>query len=191
MSIELTYPEDYSREELINGEVVLMAPALPLHVRISGNIFGAFQHHLKGKKCAPIADGVTVFLSDTEHYVPDFMVVCDPDKIKRDGVHGAPDLVVEVLSKSTAKRDRWYKKLGYESAGVPEYWLVDPVHRSIEVYLLQEGRYIMDNLYTLFTQDDLDDMKPEERAAVVTEFKCHLFDDFVIPLDEVFREWFQ
>ena len=143
------------------------------------------------EKCAPIADGVTVFLSDTEHYFPDFMVVCDPDKIKRDGVHGAPDLVVEVLSKSTAKRDRWYKKRGYESAGVPEFWLVDPVHRSIEVYLLQEGRYVLDDVYTLFTQDDLDDMKPEERAAVVTEFKCHLFDDFVISLDEVFREWFQ
>ena len=105
MSIELTFPEDYSREELINGEVVLMAPALPPHVRISGNIFGSFLNYLKDKKCAPIADGVTVFLSDTEHYVPDFMVVCDPDKIKRDGVHGAPDLVVEVLSKSTAKRD--------------------------------------------------------------------------------------
>ena len=191
MSIELTYPEDYSQEELINGEVVLMAPALPPHVRISGNILQLFGSRLRGKKCAPIAAGVTVFLSDAEHYVPDFMVVCDPDKIQRDGVHGAPDLVVEVLSKSTARRDRWYKMLGYESAGVPEYWLVDPVHRSIEVYLLQEGRYIMDNLYTLFTQDDLDDMKPEERAAVVTEFKCHLFDDFVIPLDEVFREWFQ
>lgn len=191
MSIELTFPEDYSREELINGEVVLMAPALPPHARISGNIFGSFLNYLKDKKCAPIADGVTVFLSDTEHYVPDFMVVCDPDKIKRDGVHGAPDLVVEVLSKSTAKRDRWYKKRGYESAGVPEFWLVDPVHRSIEVYLLQEGRYVLDDVYTLFTQDDLDDMKPEERAAVVTEFKCHLFDDFVISLDEVFREWFQ
>ena len=191
MSIELTFPEDYSREELINGEVVLMVPALPPHVRISGNIFGSFLNYLKDKKCAPIADGVTVFLSDTEHYVPDFMVVCDPDKIKRDGVHGAPDLVVEVLSKSTAKRDRWYKKRGYESAGVPELWLVDPVHRSIEVYLLQEGRYVLDDVYTLFTQDDLDDMKPEERAAVVTEFKCHLFDDFVISLDEVFREWFQ
>ena len=191
MSIELTFPEDYSREELINGEVVLMAPALPPHVRISGNIFGSFLNYLKDKKCAPIADGVTVFLSDTEHYVPDFMVVCDPDKIKRDGVHGAPDLVVEVLSKSTAKRDRWYKKRGYESAGVPEFWLVDPVYRSIEVYLLQEGRYVLDDVYTLFTQDDLDDMKPEERAAVVTEFKCHLFDDFVISLDEVFREWFQ
>ena len=69
MSIELTFPEDYSREELINGEVVLMAPALPPHVRISGNIFGSFLNYLKDKKCAPIADGVTVFLSDTEHYV--------------------------------------------------------------------------------------------------------------------------
>jgi len=131
-----------------------------------------------------------VFLSDTEHYVPDFMVVCDPDKIKRDGVHGAPDLVVEVLSKSTAKRDRWYKKRGYESAGVPEFWLVDPVHRSIEVYLLQKGRYVMDNLYTLFSQDDLEMMTDRERAEVVTEFKCHLFDDLIIRLEDVFYRLF-
>ena len=49
----------------------------------------------------------------------------------------------------------------------------------------------MDNLYTLFSQDDLEMMTDRERAEVVTEFKCHLFDDFVISLDEVFREWFQ
>ena len=47
---------------------------------------------------------------------------------------------------------------------------------DLKKILLQEGRYVLDDVYTLFTQDDLDDMKPEERAAVVTEFKCHLFD---------------
>lgn len=191
MSIEPAYLEDDFREELINGEVVLMAPASPPHVRIAGNIFRIFANRLEGKKCAAVADGVTVFLSDTERYVPDFMVVCDREKIQRDGVHGAPDLTVEVLSPSTAKRDRWYKKQGYEAAGVPELWLVDPLHRSVEVYLLQEGRYVLDNVYTLFEQEDLDMMTARERAEVVTQFQCRLFDGFTIRLEDVFREWFQ
>ena len=147
MSIELTFPEDYSREELINGEVVLMAPALPPHVRISGNIFGSFLNYLKDKKCAPIADGVTVFLSDTEHYVPDFMVVCDPDKIKRDGVHGAPDLVVEILSPSTGVHDKGRKKRVYERCGVSEYWIVSPEALTVEVFLLEDGRFIVQGFY--------------------------------------------
>ena len=72
-------------------------------------------------------------------FVPDFMVVCDREKIKADGVHSAPDLVLEVLSPSTAKNDKGYKKSVYESSGVPEYWIVSPKEKSIEVYLLQDG----------------------------------------------------
>lgn len=189
VSIELAY-EDYRREELIGGKVVSMAPAASRHVLVSGNIFGLFHQYLWKKKCVPIADGMLVFLSDTEHYVPDFMVVCDPNKIRAQGVYGAPDLVVEVLSPSTARRDKWHKKNGYEAAGVPELWLVDPVNQSVEVYLLQEGRYVMDNLYTLFSQDDLEMMTEKERSEVVTEFKCHLFDDFTLRLEDVFRPWF-
>ena len=186
MSIELTFPEDYSREELINGEVVLMAPALPPHVRISGNIFGSFLNYLKDKKCAPIADGVTVFLSDTEHYVPDFMVVCDPDKIKRDGVHGAPDLVVEVLSPSTAKYDRGHKMRAYQRRGVREYWIVDPVNRAVEQYLLRDGTLELETIYAIFPGYALAKMTEEERAAIVTRFKCSLFDDFEIALEDIF-----
>ena len=187
MSIELTFPEDYSREELINGEVVLMAPALPPHVRISGNIFGSFLNYLKDKKCAPIADGVTVFLSDTEHYVPDFMVVCDPDKIKRDGVHGAPDLVAEVLSPGTAKNDRGPKMQVYESFGVKEYWLVSPMDKTIEQYLLQDGRLVFVEAYTVFPDYALAAMSDEELDSVITEFKCSLYDDLHIQLADVFE----
>ena len=73
---------------------------------------------------------------------------------------------------------------------MPEFWLVDPANRSIEVYLLQKGRYVMDNLYTLFSQDDLEMMTDRERAEVVTEFKCHLFDDLIIRLEDVFYRLF-
>ena len=186
VSAGFAYPEDYMREELISGEVVLMAPAATNHNRISYNLVALFGNYLKGKTCVPFGDNETVFLSKTEHYVPDFMVVCDPNKIKENGVYGAPDLVVEVLSKSTAKRDRWHKKQGYEAAGVSELWLVEPSTRAIEVYLLQEGRYVLDNIYTLFSETDLEMMTSRERSEIVTEFKCRLFDDFVLRLEDVF-----
>ena len=148
MDGNLAYQEE-RREELIGGKVVMMSPAATNHNLISGNIFHIFKTYLKGKKCIPFGDNEKVFLTSTDHYVPDFMVVCDRDKIKPDGVHGAPDLVVEVLSPSTAKYDRVHKKDVYEQSGVPEYWLVSPGDRSIEVYRLDGGKYVPHNVYTL------------------------------------------
>ena len=76
---------------------------------------------MKGRACIPFGDGVLVHLTDEDKFVPDVMVVCDRNKIKPDGVYGAPDLVVEVLSPSTVKNDKGYKKSIYESSGIPEY----------------------------------------------------------------------
>ena len=116
MSDNLAYQEE-RREELIGGKVVMMSPASTNHTFVSGNIHGIFWHYLKGKKCTPISDGSTVYLTDDDHFVPDFMVVCDPDKIKSDGIHGAPDLVVEVLSPSTMRNDKTRKKDVYARCG--------------------------------------------------------------------------
>ena len=84
MSGNLAY-QDERREELIDGKVVMMAPASSNHNRIAGNIFSMFHQYLKGRKCEPFGDGENVYLTDKDHFVPDFMVVCDPDKIKSDG----------------------------------------------------------------------------------------------------------
>ncbi len=189
MNTNLAYREE-PREELIDGKVVAMSPAATNHNRIAGMIYHTFQSYLKGKKCVPFPDGETVFLSDDNHFVPDAMIVCDRDKIKRNGIYGAPDLVVEVLSPATARNDKGHKKSVYESNGVPEYWIADPVHKSIEVYLLRDGRYTLDNLYALHSEEELEDMTEKERAAVVTEFKCHLYNDLVIRLDDIFGDLF-
>ena len=102
METNLAYQEEF-REELINGEIVAMSPAASNHNRIAGDIYGIFWNYLKGKKCEPFGDSEAVYLTETDHFIPDFMIVCDSDKIKSNGVHGAPDLVVEVLSPGTAK----------------------------------------------------------------------------------------
>ena len=189
MSDNLAYQEE-RREELIGGKVVMMAPASAEHVYTAGSIYNIFKNYLKGKNCIPFSDGLLVHLTDDNKFVPDMMVVCDRSKIKSDGVHGAPDLVVEVLSPSTAKDDRTRKKGVYEACGVPEYWLVSPTDKSIEVYLLESGKYILHDVYTVRPDWVLAQMTDEERSAVVTEFKCHLYDDLLIRLDDIFGDLF-
>ena len=189
MSDNLAYQEE-RREELIGGNVVMMSPASAEHVYTAGSIYTIFKNYLKGKNCIPFSDGLLVHLTDENKFVPDMMVVCDRSKIKSDGVHGAPDLVVEVLSPSTAKDDRTRKKEVYEACGVPEYWLVSPTDKSIEVYLLESGKYILHDVYTVRPDWVLKQMTDEERAAIVTEFKCHLYDDLIIRLDDIFGDLF-
>lgn len=94
-------------------------------------------------------DGTDVYLSDNDRVIPDVMIVWNRDIIKKDGIHGTPDLIVEVLSPSTAKNDKGYKKELHEKSGVKEYWIIDPVMRSIETYLLADGKYVLDEFYAL------------------------------------------
>lgn len=189
MNENLAYQQE-RREELIGGKIVMMSPASTKHNCISGNIYYIFRHYLKGKKCIPFGDGEKVFLTSTDHYVPDFMIVCDRDKIKPDGVYGAPDLVVEILSPSTGTFDKVQKKSVYEKCGVPEYWIVSPEAKSIDVYLLKDGRLELEHFYSLYEDWMLKQMTEDERAAIVTEFKCHLYDDLTIRLDDVFCDLF-
>lgn len=86
------------RQELIDGKVVATSPRPSFnHSRVASNIFRIFDNHLYGKKRTPITDGMDLYLDGNNQFVPGFIIVCDPDKIKPDGIHGAPDLVAEVL----------------------------------------------------------------------------------------------
>lgn len=175
--------QDEPRDELINGQIVMMSPRPSnSHCTVAENLFFIFRKHLQGRTCRPLADGRDVYLTKKDRFVPDFMVVCDPDKVKYNGVYGAPDLVVEVLSPSTAKRDRGYKKQVYEQCGVREYWLVNVAEKSVEQYLLAEGRLELAEVYTL----PPDYLTEEEKEPYITEFKCSLYDDLLIKLEDVF-----
>ncbi len=186
MSSNLAYQDEF-REELINGKTVAMSPRPAFnHNRISFNIAHMFANFLKGRTCTPIADGMDLFLTDKDWFIPDMMVVCDRSKIQSDGVHGAPDLVVEVLSPSTAKNDKSYKKDTYARCGVREYWLVNPADKSVEIYRSDGETLVFHDFYAIYPDWMLDRMKEEERAAVVTKFTCSLYDDFEISLEEIF-----
>ena len=188
MSGDLAY-QDERREELIGGKVVMMAPAATNHNRIATNINRIFGNYLHGKTREPFGDGEKVFLTKTDHYVPDFMVVCDPNKVKHDGVHGAPDLVVEILSPGTMRNDKTRKKEVYAKCGVREYWII-PGDKSIEVFRTDGTEFVLHDIYVLRPDWELAQMSEKERAKVVTRFKCSLFDDLDISLEDIFYRTF-
>lgn len=186
MSENLAYQEE-PWEELIDGKIIAMSPRSTInHHRIAFKIEYLFEKYLEGRKCIPFADGVDSHLTEKDIFIPDMMVVCDQDKIKADGVYGAPDLVAEVLSPSTAKRDRGYKKDTYAKCGVREYWLVSPAEKSVEVYLQNGGSLDLQEVYSIFPEVLLGKMTEEERADIPTKFKCSLYDDFEITLEDIF-----
>ena len=185
MNENLAYQEEMP-EELIDGRIVAMAPPTLNHNRVAGNIFSIFHEFLRGKVCEAFSDGVSLYLAKNEYYIPDVMVVCDPDKMHWDGIHGAPDLVVEVLSPRTMKQDRGHKKEVYERCGVGEYWIVHPLDQTIEQYLLRDGKFVLQEIYTLHTEYEQEEMPGEAQKQLPREFRCSLYGELVIRLEDVF-----
>ena len=153
----LTWPDD-ARYELIDGEAFLMSPApLVEHQEVAGEVYHQLRNQLDGKPCRPYIAPVDVRLPRQDEadaaidtvVQPDVLVVCDPAKIDRRGVRGAPDWVLEVLSPSTAAHDQIAKRRAYERAGVREYWLVHPGDRTLTVYVLDNAQYGRPEIYEL------------------------------------------
>ena len=175
--------------EMLDGEIYYMAHDSSNHATIKGNIFNIFKNYLRGKKCRTFVDGMDIKFNEKDTTVPDVMIVCNKDIIKKNWIDGAPDLIVEVLSPSTAKNDIGYKKDLYEKYGVKEYWIVNQTDRSIQVYLLKDGVYVLDNLYQIYDDSDLEAMDDEEKDAIIREFKISLqgYGDLIISVEEVFE----
>ncbi len=125
--------EDSENWELIGGKAYAMAPSpFREHQEISLKIVRKIADYLEGKPCKVYYEW-DVILSDEDIFKPDIIVVCDKNKITRRGVKGAPDFVIEILSPSTAKRDKTLKLEKYKEYGVKEYWIVDVYNKLITV----------------------------------------------------------
>lgn len=168
--------------EVLDGVIISMAPsASPKHQEISMQLSIEFGSYLRGKRCKVFAGDIDVYLfEDTKGWhsekvknwvIPDMVIVCDPDKIKKHGIVGAPDFALEILSPSSAKIDRMDKRWAYSKAGVKEYWIVDPANQLVEVYLLKEGVLELENVYT-----------KEDSVHV------HVLENLYIDLANIFRE---
>ncbi len=160
----MTYKEystwkEGERCEVLDGKIISMAPSpLPEHQDISMQLSIEFGSFLRGKDCKVFAAPIDVYLfndynqkwieEEVKNWViPDLLVVCDSDKVKKNRIVGAPDLIVEILSPSTAKIDRMNKRLAYQKAKVKEYWIIDPANQTLEVYLLKNGNLELDNVF--------------------------------------------
>ena len=98
-----------------------------------------------------------------------------------------PDMVVEILSKSTRNKDLGIKKDTYEAQGVREYWIIDPWSKSIDVYLLRDGKYALDDVYVVFDENDMALLTEEEKAAIKYEVPVSILDGLTIRLDYIFK----
>ena len=158
------------RWELIRGVLIKMSAPRDPHQAAVQALAGDLRTLLKREKCtARVAPyDVRLFADvegrDTTVVQPDVCVICDRAKITSRGCYGAPDLVIEVLSPSTAKKDRVVKTPLYDQAGVREYWIVDLELKRIEQRVLPDGGRIYP-LPTLYHRGD------EVVSAVVPSFR--------------------
>ena len=140
----MSWPED-GRWELIDGAAYMLAAPNIAHQRISSELHRQLANFLFGKPCEVFHSAITVRLNanDDTAVEPDIVVVCDKSKLA-DGKAcvGAPDLIVEILSPSTAGKDKLEKFNKYLSAGVREYWVVDPENKMVNIHLQEDGKYV-------------------------------------------------
>ena len=181
------------KTELINGKIFLMSPRPRItHATVCTNIVSEFKQHLRGKKCRTFCDGVDVFLDEKNRFIPDAMIICNLDIIKEDGIHGAPDLVVEVLSKTTVQNDRGRKKDAYAKAGVKEYWIVDTWGKYVEVYYNQNGWFVLNNTYFYYTEEEKKENAAlpdghKDKAKIFDNIKLSICDNFAVELKYIFE----
>ena len=139
----MNFPEDV-RAELIDGYVFIMESPTHRHQHVAAAVYTSIRSHIirQKSKCVPFIAPSDVIPSTADNKTivqPDVFVVCDRSKLS-DGkkVKGAPDLVIEVLSPSTRKKDLTLKLNKYIETGVREYWIIDPEKEQILVYLIEK-----------------------------------------------------
>ncbi|MDC7292761.1 Uma2 family endonuclease [Butyrivibrio sp. DSM 10294] len=127
------------RVELIDGYFYYMTASMTRHQLFVGELFRAISNYIRDNKgkCIPFMAPTDVQLDcDNKTIVqPDIFILCNPDKLTEKNLFGNPDFIIEVLSPSTSRKDRYIKTRKYKDAGVREYWLVDPWKKNVLVYI--------------------------------------------------------
>jgi len=126
-------------------------------------------------------------LPDGNLVKPDLSVVCDIESLRRGAtVHGVPDFVAEILSRSTMYRDLTTKKNIYEKNGVKEYWIIDQWGKTVSVYLLRDGKLELDNIYGVYSELEWEELSDTEKAVINFDIPVSIFDGLVINVNEIF-----
>ncbi len=186
--------DDY---EIIEG-VKFMAPSPGWgHVSVTANLIKLIGNYASINKLGVVApDNFDVHFPDGNTFQPDFIFVSAENakllfQSKDNTIHGVPDMVAEIFSKSTMKRDIGIKKDIYERNGVKEYWIIDPWSENIQVYLLRDGKYFLDNVYQNYSDKELSELTDEERAEVQMEVPVAVLDGFKVKIRNIFGWYFE
>lgn len=175
----LNWPEE-EKWEIINGIPYAMSPAPSrIHQEISMKLTNEIYNYLKDKNCrvysAPF--DVRLFKGNKEDedvinvVQPDITVICDDSKLDDRGAKGSPDLIIEIVSPASISLD-YVKKLNlYDEFGVREYWIVNPMNKSVFVYRAMENENF--GAPSIYNEND--------------KIKVGIFKDLIIDLDYIFK----
>lgn len=157
------------RAELLDGKIFYMSSPRLIHQKLLGELHVRIYNYIKSKNgsCEAFLAPFAVYINKDRHnYVePDISVICDKTKLDERGCHGAPDWVIEIVSPSSRQMDYYRKLFKYSSAGVREYWIVDPERNRVLVYN--------------FETEELQDCTFEDSV------KAGIYEDFYIDFSEL------
>jgi Uma2 family endonuclease len=167
------------RVELIKGRIFKMSPAPGTnHQRLLTRLVNIMYSFFQQQRCELFAAPFDVRLHRPGQEInidtvvqPDLCVICDSTKLDSKGCKGAPDLIAEIVSRSSRKKDLNDKFELYEQSGVREYWIIQPNDRTIQVFTLNEsGKYIL--------------QRPDTYGGQVAS---RIFPGLTVSLEELFR----
>lgn len=160
---------DGERAELFDGQMYMMAPPNRKHQKISGGLYTKINNYImkNNGNCEVYAAPFAVFLNkDDRNYVePDISVICDKDRLDDRGCNGAPDWIIEITSPSNPQTDYGIKLFKYRTAGVREYWIVNPQKHTVLVFDFEHDENS--------NQYDFDDMIP---VCIYKDFSIKIAD---------------
>lgn len=171
------------KDEKIDGVIYDMSPSPGYqHAIINNNINTIIKTGLKNSLCLVFMENLDFkYHTDVndDYLCPDIMIICDRKHLKGGAYSGIPKFVAETLSHSTAKRDRTVKMEIYEKAGVEEYWIIS-TRGTIEIYYLQDGKYVLEQSY-MFQGD-----REDEDYNAETEICLKAFPHIKMTLGDIF-----
>lgn len=174
------------KDEKIDGMIYNMSPSPGYkHGIINSNIHAIIKQGLKNSMCLVFMENLDFKYHpdiNDDYLCPDIMLICDRRHLKGGAYSGVPKFIAETLSPSTAKRDKSEKKDIYEKAGVEEYWIISPQGKSVEIYYLQDGKYIMEQNYIL--EED----KEDEHYNAETIIRLRAFPHIMMELRDIFEK---
>lgn len=170
----LALPDDRQQYQILEGELIMTPAPFVSHQRISRRLFLQLDQFVERNKLGEVFySPFDIVLNNTNVLQPDILFLSNEHKklLTEKNLRGAPDLVIEIISPSTAYYDLFDKKEIYEKFGVKEYWLVDPKKEWIEIYSLENGGYQL-----------------HQRAQKTDTVQSKLLNGFIIELKELFRK---